>query len=401
MSEVLRLCLFNASGEQNTPFRNPFAQLTNSEILTEARDWEELANWLKLANVDLVAINLDDGKGLGLRAIQRTADLAPTCGILGVSKDTSVSTIITAMREGCHQFVPWPIDPDDLRNAIERIRATRQVNRGASKRFCIIGSSGGVGATMIACNLAIELAHLTTRKCAMVDLNLEFGDVSCTFDCTPTFSVSDVCKDGVEVDRLMLGKAVEDLPCDVSILARPEKLEEAREVTPDGVRNMLRVMEQMFPYTVVDIPRAFSFLSAAAVAEANGILLVTQLSVPCIRNASRIFNCLEQMGADTDCVEIVLNRYKAHHSSLTPDEIESHFGKPIFALIPNDFRRIQASLDLGHPVMADAPNSPARIAIQEMARKLLNEQSGNKLLGRSNQGFFGKLWKRGSERVSR
>ena len=150
MTEPLRVCLFDAAGLNLPPFRLPFEQISNLLILGEASTWDELREWIRHGKLDMVAINLDDETGLGLSLVERVTSLAPGSSLLGVSAKTDPSTIITAMRAGCNQFVPWPIDDGDLKSAIDRIRASRQVASHKSKRVCVLGSSGGVGATTIA-----------------------------------------------------------------------------------------------------------------------------------------------------------------------------------------------------------------------------------------------------------
>jgi pilus assembly protein CpaE len=261
-----------------------------------------------------------------------------------------------------------------------------------SKRVCVIGSSGGSGATTVACNLAMELAHLSDRRTALVDMNLEFGDVACAFDCTPVYSVADVCHEGLQLDASMLAKAMHELPSNVSILARPERIEQVREITAEGVQAMFTVMSSLFPYVVVDLPRAADYLNASAVMDSDRILIVTQLTVPFLRNATRIHKCLLDMGADEGRIEIVLNRCKSVFERISPDDVESHFGRPLFAMIPNDYRRVQTALDFGHPIVADSPNTPARLAIQKMARLIAGEPETesapsffNRMLGRSGK----------------
>jgi MinD-like ATPase involved in chromosome partitioning or flagellar assembly len=63
-------------------------------------------------------------------------------------------------------------------------------------------------------------------------------------------------------------------------------------------------------------------------------------------------------------------------------------------MIPNDYRRVQSSLDLGHPIVTDAPTSPARVAIQEMAKKLASDRLGDERTLAAPSGFLGKLWRR-------
>lgn len=394
MPDPLRICLFDADLSTEEPFRGPFETLNNVLIMGETSTWDELREWLRHGKLDMVAVNLGEREQQGLAIVERIVDMSPGCGVLGVSRRTDPQTIITAMRAGCSQFVPWPVDHQDLVAAVERIRATRSTEVRTSKRICVIGSSGGAGTTTVACNLAMELAHVTNRRCGLVDLNLEFGDVGSSFDCNPAYTIADVCRQEVEADRLLLGKALHELPCNVSILARPNKLAEALEVQPERLESTLQVMATMFPFVVIDLPRSANPVSTIAVRTADRVLVVTQLGVPFIRNATRIYDSLLQMGAAEGSVEIVLNRCNANFERIAPEEVEAHFGQPIFAMIPNDYRRVQTSLDFGHPIVADAPSSPARLAIQQMARNLASDQVTDDQTPPPTAGFFSRFWQR-------
>lgn len=371
MANPLRLFLFDRSGDE-TPLRGAFEKVHGVLILGSSSSWEELRDWLCHGSCDVVGISLDVEGSVDLETVQRIVELAPACSIIGISRQTDPSSIIGAMRAGCTQFVCWPIEQRDLHDAVQRIRATRVVPVQATKRICVIGASGGAGATTIACNMAIELADVSRQSCVLVDLNLEFGDVACAFNCQPTFSVSDVCEEGVEIDRVLLSKALYEGPCNISILARPGKLEDARKVSPERVQEMLRVMGEMKPFIIIDLPRYFSLTSAAAVREADYILIITQLSVPFIRNASQMYKSLLDMGAAEETIQIVLNRCKSADERITLEDVAGHFGKEVFAAIPNDYRSVQTSLDLGHPIKADCPNTPARRAIRQLARKIID-----------------------------
>jgi len=382
------------------PLRAPFQDVRNLLIVGEAATWDELREWLRHGHLDAVAVNLDVDSDGGFDIIKHITEFAPNCSLIGVSRNTDPQFIISAMRSGCAQFVTWPIDLIDLNSALERIRTTRVTPRSHSKRVCVIGSSGGAGATTIACNLAMELAQLSERRTALVDLNLEFGDVACAFDCNPTYTLADICSDNTNLDRTLLAKALFELPCNLSLLARPNKIEHARQVTPEGVREMLEVLGTMFSYVVADLPRTFSFLSAAAVENADRLLIVTQLGVPFIRNATRIYECLLQMGAGEDAIEIVVNRCTANYGRITPGEVEEHFGRPVFAMIPNDYQQVQSAIDLGHPIVTDAPASDARLAIREMARSIANVDSDQSHSGNGSSGGFLRRLLRGTSKAT-
>jgi len=391
MQRSIRMCFYNTDDESGEQIRRPLREVSHLQVLCECNSWEDTRNCLNGTQVDMVLVNLDPDLAEALHVVQLIGRLTPGIGIIGVSQHSDPDTIIRAMRAGCSQFVCSPIELEDLNNAVTRIEATRVNRVHVSRRICVLGSAGGVGATMVACNLALELAHLTDRPSALLDLNLEFGDVAASFDCRPKYSLADLCLDDADLDRTMVESAIHTLPCNVHILGRPENLEDTQEVQPDKLDRLLNLLSGMYANIVLDLPRHFSPLNSAALERADMVLIIAQLSVPSIRNARRLYDLLLQSGVDEECVEIVLNRYKADHERISPDDVEQHFARPVFAMIPNDYRRVMAALDFGHPILADAPTSPARMAIYEMAKKITQDLKGEEAEAQQRRGIFGRI----------
>ncbi len=402
MDSRLNIGVFNTQPGQKEALRDAIGQVSDLNLVLETERWEELESALLEESLGIVLVNLDSGSPeattrqwlagpaspapeipastpgqeveYGTRIVQHIVRKVPDMSVIGVSTRTDPGTIITAMRAGCTQFVYAPIDPGDFRNAVERLRATRMAVPHQSWRLCVVGASGGVGATTLACNLAMELAQVTHHACALVDMNLEYGDAAFSFDCEPKYSLADLCETGAAIDRTMVESAICQLPCNVALLSRPAKVSDSHLVTPEGVEQALHVLGTIYPYVMVDLPRAFSALTSVALNQADLIMVVAQLSIPSIRNASRVHDLLLEMGADPEKIEIVLNRCRAEHQRVSPQDVEQYFRRPTFAMIPNDFRRVTAALDLGHPIMTDAPNSPACLAIHELAKRIAQDR---------------------------
>lgn len=395
MQRPIRVCFYNTDNTTGEQIRRALRDTPHLQVVAEPSNPDALRHYIDEAQADMVLMNLDPDVDQVLETVGFLVRLAPEMGIIGVSQRTDPQTIIKAMRAGCTQFVCSPIEIGDLNNAADRIMATRITSSLRSRRVCVVGSAGGVGATTIACNLASELAQVTDRPSALVELNLEFGDVACAFDCEPDYSVADLCTDGADLDRTIVEAAMHKVSAKLHLLARPQRMEDAHRVAPELVGRLLGLLAEIYANVILDLPRGFNFFNAAAVDRADLILIIAQLSVPSIRNAQRIHELFLQMNIAEEKVELVLNRCKADFERITPSDVERQFGRRIFAKIPNDYRRVGASLDLGQPILTDSPKSPARLAIHEMARKIANEpESDEPASAQRKKGLLGRLWGR-------
>src|SRR5262249_22639976 len=153
----------------------------------------------------------------------------------------------------CRQFIPWPADSQDVSSALQSIAAS-MTSDTSSHCIAVIGAGGGAGATTVAVNLVVELASVIKDRCALVDMDLLFGDAACALDVTPEHSIADVCHDSSAMDSSVVARAVHELPYDVSVLARPDIPRDYAEITPDAIERLFAATAQLFPYVVIDFP---------------------------------------------------------------------------------------------------------------------------------------------------
>ncbi len=85
------------------------------------------------------------------------------------------------MRAGAREFLPKPLIKDDFVTAINKIKEQVSGFHSEDKKCRIIttfSNKGGIGKTAIATNLALELANMTKERVALIDLNLQLGDIT-------------------------------------------------------------------------------------------------------------------------------------------------------------------------------------------------------------------------------
>ena len=391
MSNLLHVCLYNTEPESSKALQAQISALNFVRIVAEVGCPDALAKALHHATVNLVFFHLDPDAAAVVEVIDHVSTKYPELALIAVSHQTAPEAILAPMRAGCDQFVCEPIDHNDLANAVARVASRRLLSNTKSRCICVVGSSGGAGTTSIACNLALEIGNLTDRDCALVDLDLQFGDVALNFDCEPRYTIHDLAESGNELDRSILATTVTTLPCKVALLSRPDTIEQHEAITPEVIHRVLELLTVVYENVVVDLPGRFDVQTIAAMGQADLILIVCQLTVPSLRNAKRFYDTLMRMGVPEEKIEIVVNRSDGRSGRITEADVVATVKKPVFATIPNDYQFVARSIDFGRPIAALDRNSPVRAAIRKMARKIVVEPAHKTPQKEERKGLFSRL----------
>ena len=378
MSQLLHVCLYNADAESSVMLQDHLRALNFVRLVAEVRAPDDLIKRLQEQEINLVFFHLDPDPGPVIELLELVSTRHPGVAMIAISDRTNPAAILAPMRAGCDQFVCKPIDRADLANAVARVASRRFMSRTQGRCVCVTGSSGGVGATSIACNLALEIGHITNTETALVDLSLQFGDAAMIFDCNSKYTLYDLADFGGTLDRASLSGAVTKLPCRVSLLTRPKLVEQCDVITQELVKEVLDLLANDYENTVVDVPRRVDPCSYAAFKQADHVLIVCQLLVPSVHNAKRFYDALSRMGIPEERMVIIVNRADSKSSRISQDDIHQMIGKPVYATVPNDFEFVARSLDLGRPAAALDRKNYVRSAIRKIARKITGVEEETK-----------------------
>ena len=390
MSNQLHACLYNTEPESTQELMDHICSLKFIRMVGEVNTSDELIAAITEGSVKIVFFHLDPDSKAIVNVIDHISTRFPELALIVVSHQSDPMAIIGPMRAGCDQFVCEPIDDVDLAHAVTRVVTRRFAGGLRSKCICVTGTSGGAGATTIACNLAMEIGNLVDRECALIDLDLQYGDVASNFDSEPRYNLFDLAESADQLDRSILLSAIETLPCKVAILSRPEMIEQSEFITPDVIRHVIDMMRGIYENLVIDLPGQITPQTTAALEQADLVLVVCQLLVPSIRNAKRYGDMLLRMGMPEDRIEFILNRSDGKSDRISMKDLEEAVKKPIFARIPNDYHYVARSIDYGRPIAAIDRNNPVRSAIRKMAEQICTSPDQQKDSS-SSRGFFSRL----------
>ena len=293
--------------------------------------------------------------------------------IVITSNNYSTDIIIKAMRMGAKEFLPKPVLKDDLDRVVENLYDNSVDDESVSKIITIYSNKGGIGKTTLATNLAYELAQITRDKVALIDLNLQLGDVSTFLNLNPFFDAAYVIKNLTEKKEDVLLKAFEryeDL--NLYVLSDPNYIEQSESITPQQIEKLFESLKKVFPYIIVDMSSNIDPNSLKILDKSDLILFTTIVNIPAIRNAQRCLNLFRSRRYPLDRVKIIINRFM-ENDDIKIEDIETALGEKVYWKIPNNYFSIMESINKGVPVNKINANSNIASSFRDLALKISDE----------------------------
>ena len=370
MAQQTRFIILNSDERFGTELRAMLRPFEAVKIVAEVEEPALLAQAVRRFPVDIVLASLDPNPEAILRIVGEVASAHPDLAIFAASESTDGQLILKAMRLGVREFLPRPIDASALGDAIEKIASQREDSLELGKLITVTGTSGGVGATMIATNLAVELAVLAEGSVTVVDLDYRFGQVATFLDVEPTHTLADLCASPEQLEQQVIQRALIPHESGVYVLSRPASLAQADTMTASSCVGVLATLLQFNKYVVTDGPSRFDVSAKAVLDMADASLLVTQLLVPTVRNAARIIESMRDDGYNLDHARLVCNRAGNETGQLSVDDVAETLGLTAFAAIPEEWSVVSGAINLGESLAVHGPKSRVRAAIQKIAERL-------------------------------
>jgi pilus assembly protein CpaE len=230
-------------------------------------------------------------------------------------------------------------------------------------------------------NLAASIAADPEAQVALVDLDLALGDAGLHLAVTPNYTMADLA---ASIDKLDLNFLKRSLfkheATGVSFLDRPSTITDIDAIEGAHVERVLNLLKLSYTHLVIDLSTRFTPADAAALAAADSILIITQLELTSVLNATRIISSIGPMVDDSgEKIKIVLNKSGIEESEseqhrISARKAEEIIGKPFFWTIPYDPRAMGSSRNEGIPLIKFAPKSRAHQAMVGLAASLTIKQ---------------------------
>jgi pilus assembly protein CpaE len=286
--------------------------------------------------------------------IRKLAASCPDTYVIVTGAGAPPALMSRAVASGARGFLIKPYGVDDLvstvREVVENARNIAQARPrvAPAKRgrlLAVYSPKGGVGTTTTATNLAVALASRANARVALIDLDLQFGDVGAVLDLHSANSIAEL----IGHDELALELIDETFMKHTSglrVLVAPEDLEVVSTIDPDEVIRMLEQLRPFFDFIVCDLWSSFEELTVGVLRTADRVLLVTTPELPALRNLQRVLNSARPDVQLDDKVLVVANRFPGK-TGLSREDMTKAVGRPIAATIPSEGVSVTDAINRG------------------------------------------------------
>lgn len=349
--------------------------IENLDFVSEVKLYDDFTRGyedIKLAENPVVILDISEDFA-GLDEIAGKLKLV-TSKIIITSVNYSTNTIIKALRLGAKEFLPKPVLREDLVRVLSMLASISPENEvSQSKIITVYSNKGGIGKTTIAVNLAAELAKVTKDKVALVDLNLQLGDISTFLNLNPPFDVNYVIRRLIDKEENILIKGFEKYK-DLSlyVLSDPSYIEQSESITTQQITTLFSALKKVFPYIVVDMSSSIDSISLKILDSSDWIMFTTIVNIPAIRNAQRCLNLFRSRKYPSNKVKIVINRYM-ENDEIKIEDIENTLGESVYWKIPNNYFTIMEAINKGVSISEVNAESNIGNSFRDFAAKVSDD----------------------------
>lgn len=291
--------------------------------------------------------------------------------LVTASKDPTV--LVEAVRAGVREILLLPLRQGEFEEALCRyasgVRPGRGGDRGVSGQrgrvVAVMGAKHGLGTTTLASNLAVVLSQ--GRPAALLDMARPNPEAPYFLDIEYVWSWAEAARDLSRCDGAFFQGLLAPHCSGLRVLPGPQGREEQAMLTPQAAGLFVEHAAAGSEVVVVDLAADLDESALAVLRQADDILLVIGLTLPCLGAARAALEALRaEDAALAERIRLVASRW-VKGAEVGPADVQDLLGLPVTRLIPDDAAACLSALNRGRPLVDSAPNSQVARAIQRLA----------------------------------
>jgi pilus assembly protein CpaE len=340
------------------------------------RDGDSAAALAYLAEVPapkVVIVDIGESNQPLSAMLSLTAAFTEETRLIGIGEINDIALYRELTEAGVSDYLVKPISENALAAALSRSEEAAvakapppQAAPDEVHKLVVVGARGGVGASTTAVNLAWIFAEEKGLKTALVDLDLEFGTIALSLDLEPTRGLREALETPARIDNLFISSATAKLTDNLSIMATEENLAHGHSFSPNAVETLFEALAHENGCIVIDLPRALYSVRDQVLHQASRVILVTELSLPALRDSIRLLGIIEEAAPKTP-ITVVANRCKGGQQAMGQGEFQKALGRKVDIVIADESKVFNDAANTGKPVVSGAGRSKAAKSLRSIA----------------------------------
>lgn len=291
----------------------------------------------------------------------------PLTGAILVADELTTQLLQRALRAGVIDVVTAGGDPGDVEDAIRRAAGQLALRAPATpgvpaapqpksgRLITVFSPKGGSGKSVIACNLGVLLAERSEGPVALIDADLQFGDVAVMLKLTPQHTIVDAVSAMHRLDVPLMRSLMATHSSGLLVLGAPREPAFGDQVQSSDMHRIVELLRSFCSFVLVDTPTQFSDVALHLIEESDDLVLIAGMDVPAIKNMKIGLQTLKLLGTPSSKLRLVLNRANAK-VGLDVNEVERTLHLRAEALLPSDIL-VPQSVNKGVPAVIGSPKS--------------------------------------------
>ena len=361
--------------DEDASFIDEAKQLFDGRLPT-VRSITEAVATTESGDLRMVLIGPSIANEEGIDAVRTLRNEDPSLILIAVADQVTSGLLRAAMRAGISEVIEAPLTEEKIEEAIKqfandvlkrKVAAVVPVatHKDEGQVIVVMSAKGGSGKTVVATNLAILLTRFEDKKVALVDADLQFGDVCLVLQLEPRFTLVNAAHELHHLDSQLLESLLTDHPTGLKVMAAPLEPAFADDISTESLITVVTLLRETYDYVIVDTASMLDELLLSLLEKADVILQVVDMDLPSVKNAKLALETLRLLKFPTSKVKLILNRSNAK-ARLDDKEIEGALKMSISAAIPSD-GAVAASMNEGRPVVESAPKSRVAKGFESVA----------------------------------
>lgn len=329
---------------------------------------------------DMVVLRTDDVDEADIAAIKALrAEIPAHTAILALTRANTPLAIARFLTlAGVDDVLPDSLTGPELQDQVRKwlnrpllMAAPMRPERG--KIISVSKSRGGIGGTTVAVNLADQLRQSHAKgqaqpSVALVDLDIQFGNIASFLEVETSDILYDFAISGHIPKPAIIQEWAQTGPGGLSVCTAPARMVPFDALNRDQIARFLNLLAEQFDYVVLDLPHVVVDWLGAVLEASDMMLMVTDTSVPSIRQARRLIDTFAEE-AMTLPIDMVVNFEKrpmvlrSHHKAAA-----KVLDRPLGHWIASDAKTAREAIDRGVPVSQVAGRAGLTKGIQRLAK---------------------------------